>query len=88
MGFLDDVRAEANVSPRPQNVCAVAKWLAEVDAETAAEFDAAMAHAFYASTVILKVMRDHGADFVSVTSVRRHRRSDCECHRRRAAGES
>jgi hypothetical protein len=84
VGFLDDVKVEAVRSVKVQNVCSVAKWLDTADAEEAAEFNEALANDLYAATVIFKVLRQRGAEGVSVHAGRRHRRLECECTPRAA----
>lgn len=80
MGFLDDVKAEALATRKPQNVCTVGVWLSTVDEETADEFRAALANTdAYPATVIFKVMKKRGVEGVPVYAIRRHRRLECEC---------
>ena len=73
MSFADDVSGY-QVS-RPQ--CSVGLWRSAQDAETRAEFDAAVASVETTKAVWL-AMRKRGYKH-NDTTVRRHRRGDCNC---------
>lgn len=62
---------------RPGGVCSVAMWRDKQDAETQAQFDAALESERHAS-LIHQAMRAAGYER-TVEPLRRHRRKECSC---------
>lgn len=74
--FAEEVRAESLQGPGPR--CGIAKAVAEMDEDTAAELVAALEDRDVKSVAISRVLRRRGYG-VGDQAVARHRRGLCRC---------